>query len=82
MRSCAAVALPVYDRARLEAIGEDLALLEVLLHLLAVNNDTNLLPRGDFAGLNYVQEYSRKLLTERGAFAHDGLAKLEALIMN
>jgi hypothetical protein len=39
-------ALLVYDRLRLNGVCEELALLQVLLYLLAVNEDTNLVSRG------------------------------------
>jgi triphosphoribosyl-dephospho-CoA synthase len=41
-------ALPVYDRLRRDGVAEDVALLEVLLRLLAVNDDTNLVSRGGY----------------------------------
>jgi len=72
------VALPVYDRLRRNGVAEDRALLQVLLHLLAVNRDTNLVSRGGLAGLDYVRQYARKLLREGGALAPDGLTKMEA----
>jgi len=72
------VALPVYDRLRLDGVGDNVALLQVLLHLLAVNGDTNLVSRGGLAGLNYVCTYARKLLREGGALAPDGFEKMEA----
>jgi len=72
------VALPVYDRLRLEGAGEDVALLQVLLHLLAVNGDTNLVSRGGPAGLNYVRACAGMLLREGGSLAPDGVKKLEA----
>ncbi len=72
------IALPVYDRLRLDGVGEDLALLHVLLHLLAVNFDTNLVSRGGLAGLNYVRDYSGRLLREGGVLAPEGLNKMEA----
>jgi len=72
------VALPVYDRMRLDGVGEDVALLQVLLHLLAVNGDTNLVSRGGLAGLAYVREYSGKLLVKGGALAPDGVKKMAA----
>jgi len=72
------LALPIYDRLRIRGIGEDVALLQVLLHLLAANGDTNLVSRGGPAGLNYVREYAANLLSEGGALARDGLKKMEA----
>jgi triphosphoribosyl-dephospho-CoA synthase len=73
-----AVALPVYERLRFDGAGEDVALLQVLLHLLAVNDDTNLVSRGGLAGLHYVREYAKALLREGGALAPDGLRKMKA----
>ena len=50
----------------------------MLLHLLAVNPDTNLVARGGLAGLSYVQSRARMLLCEGGALAPDGVERLEA----
>ena len=72
------LALPVYDRLRREGVGDEAALLQVLLHLLAVNADTNLLSRGGLAGLEYVRDYARRLLRDGGALAPDGEAKMAA----
>ena len=71
------VALPVYDRLR-KALGEELALLESLLHLLAVNADTNLISRGGFASLDYVREHARRLLLQGGVLVLGGLEKVVA----
>jgi triphosphoribosyl-dephospho-CoA synthase len=71
-------ALPVYEHLRRDGVGEDAALLQVLLHLLAVNDDTNLVSRGGLAGLNYVRAYARQLLREGGALAPDGVKKMAA----
>ena len=60
------------------ACGDEVALLEVLLHLMAFNADTNLVSRGGLAGLQYVRECARGLLREGGALAPDGLKKMEA----
>jgi len=71
-------ALPVYDRLRLQGVGEEVALLQVLLHLLAVNDDTNLVSRGGLAGLDYVRAYARRLLREGGAVAPHGVKRMAA----
>jgi triphosphoribosyl-dephospho-CoA synthase len=71
------VAMPVYDRLRLDGVDEDAALLQVLLHLLAANDDTNLVSRGGLAGLHYVRAYAGRLLREGGALAPDGVKKME-----
>lgn len=72
------VALPVYDRLRLGGAGEAVALLQALLHLLAVNGDTNLVSRGGLAGLEYVRNYARQLLIAGGALTADGGEKMAA----
>lgn len=72
------VALPVYDRLLKAGIGQEMALLEALLHLLAVNADTNLISRGGLAGLEYVREYARRLLLGGGVLATDVLEKMAA----
>ena len=72
------VALPVYDRLRDEGVREDAAMLQVLLHLLAVNNDTNLVSRGGIAARDDVRAHATQLLSEGGVFASDGIARLEA----
>ena len=73
-----AAALPVYDRLRRDGVGEEVALLQVLLHLLAVNGDTNLVSRGGLAGLDFVRAYARRLLREGGALAPDSVKKMTA----
>jgi len=72
------IALPACDRLRVEGVRENLALLQVLLHLLAINRDTNLVSRGGLAGLHYVRAYAAKLLLEGGALAPAGQEKMEA----
>ena len=68
------VALPVYDRLRNAGISEEMALMESLLHLLAVNADTNLISRGGLAGLEYVREYARNVAA-RGRRPRDRCAR-------
>jgi len=70
--------LPVYDRLLMADVPQELALLQVLLHLLAVNDDTNLLSRGGPAGLAYVRARATDLLREGGALAPDGVQKMAA----
>jgi triphosphoribosyl-dephospho-CoA synthase len=72
------VALPVFDGLRRDGVRENMALLQVQLHLLAVNYDTNLVSRGGLAGLHYVRYYARKLLREGGAIGPGGIAKMTA----
>jgi triphosphoribosyl-dephospho-CoA synthase len=70
------IALPLYDRLRAGGVSEDRVLLQVLLHLLAVNGDTNIVARGGLTGLDYVRDYARNLLSEGGALLPDGLKKI------
>lgn len=72
------IALPVYDGLRSRGVSEDPALLQVLLHLLAANGDTNLVSRGGLAGLDYVRQYAAILLREGGILADGGLKKMAA----
>jgi triphosphoribosyl-dephospho-CoA synthase len=48
---------------------EDQALHEALLHLLAVNHDTNLVHRGGLAGLAHVQTQARNLIESGGVLS-------------
>jgi triphosphoribosyl-dephospho-CoA synthase len=75
-RTVRSAALPVYDRLQANGVGDEMALLQVLLHLLASNTDTNLVSRGGLAGLHYVREYARGFLNEGGVLAYDGLKKM------
>ncbi|WP_200852987.1 triphosphoribosyl-dephospho-CoA synthase, partial [Klebsiella pneumoniae] len=49
-------AMPVFTRMMEETGDSNLALLQTLLHLMAWNDDTNLVSRGGLAGLNFVQQ--------------------------
>jgi triphosphoribosyl-dephospho-CoA synthase len=71
-------ALPAYDALREQGGSQNTALLEALLHLMAVNPDTNLVSRGGLAGLDYVRQHSRRLLLDGGALASDGLERIAA----
>jgi triphosphoribosyl-dephospho-CoA synthase len=75
-----AVALPEYDRLRRANVDDRTALLHILLHLLAVNGDTNLVARGGLSALRYVQSYARSLLDNGGAIAliaNDSIARFD-----
>lgn len=72
------VALPVYDGLCRDGVGRDVALLQVLLHLLAINADTNLVSRGGLTGLAYVRGYAEALLRDGGVLAPDGVEKMTA----
>lgn len=70
------VSLPVYDDLQRAGHREDMALLQALLHLLAVNNDTNLVSRGGLASVEYVRAYATNLLREGGVLPADGISKM------
>jgi triphosphoribosyl-dephospho-CoA synthase len=59
--------LPAFERV-FSLAGEEAAMHEALLHLLAVNHDTNLVHRGGLAGLAYVQSRAKELLKAGGMF--------------
>lgn len=69
-------ALPVYNRMMKMAGDSNLALLQTLLHLMAWNDDTNLVSRGGLAGLYYVQQEAQRLLWQGGVLADGGLEVL------
>ena len=77
-RTVCSAALPVYDRLQANGVSEELALLQVLLHLLAVNDDTNLISRGGLAGLYHVREYAQNFLFDGGVLEAGGLKKMAA----
>ena len=60
---CASTATGASARGSLTVTG--------LLHLLAVNGDTNLVARGGLSALHYVQSYAQRLLADGGAIARD-----------
>jgi triphosphoribosyl-dephospho-CoA synthase len=51
-----------YVQALLDGASDEQALLEVLVHLMAHNQDTNLVSRGGMEGLLFVQQQARQLL--------------------
>lgn len=69
-------ALPVFNRMMEETGDSNLALLQTLLHLMAWNDDTNLVSRGGLAGLNFVQQEAQRLLWQGGVMADGGLEAL------
>lgn len=73
------ISLPVYQQAIDAGADRNSALLEVLLSLLAYNNDTNLVSRGGLAGLQFVQQQARSILTSTQALSEERLLALESL---
>lgn len=72
-------ALPVYNRVRELHEDDNLALLQTLLHLMAWNDDTNLVSRGALKGLYYVQQQAQRLLWDGGVLTKGGIAALQRL---
>ena len=71
-------ALPAFRTRLEEGATEELALTQALLHLLAVNPDTNLVARGGLEGLAHVQARASALLHAGGIRLPDLHARLEA----
>ena len=72
-------AMPVFNRVMANTGDANRALLQTLLHLMAWNDDTNLVSRGGLEGLNFVQQQAQKLLWEGGVLADGGLEALRQL---
>ena len=72
-------AMPVFNRVMAETGDTNLALLQTLLHLMAWNDDTNLVSRGGLEGLNFVQQQAQRLLWEGGVLTDGGLEALRQL---
>lgn len=73
------LALPVYNRVMREQGDTNLALLQTLLHLMAWNDDTNLVARGGLKGLYYVQQQAQKILWQGGVLVKGGLEAMQQL---
>jgi triphosphoribosyl-dephospho-CoA synthase len=58
--------LPAYERILDHGGSEEDALHEALLHLMAVNRDTNLVHRGGLEGLAHVQTEAQRLIASGG----------------
>jgi len=71
-------ALPVYLELRAQNHDDESALLQVLLHLMADNADTNVVSRGGMDGLHFVRDTAHTLLAEGGALHAEGRARLMA----
>lgn len=72
-------ALPAYLKALEAGADRNQALLETLLVLLAYNQDTNLVSRGGLAGLSFVQQQARSILTTTTMLSEERLLALELL---
>lgn len=54
-------------------------ILQTLLHLMAWNDDTNLVSRGGLEGLYYVQQQAQKLLWQGGVLVEGGIEAMQSL---
>jgi triphosphoribosyl-dephospho-CoA synthase len=72
-------AAPTLAAAQARGLGPQAARLEVLFHVIAVLDDSNLARRGGLAGLRYAQQAARGFLAAGGAARRDGVAAAAAL---
>jgi triphosphoribosyl-dephospho-CoA synthase len=77
-RTVREIGLPAFEGALRAGLGEEGALFEALLHLLAFNEDTNLVHRGGPGGLAHVQTRARALIRAGGAAAPGFLEAMTA----
>ncbi|VTR22240.1 triphosphoribosyl-dephospho-CoA synthase [Serratia fonticola] len=68
--------LPLYRQRIASGCGEQVALLDSLLWLMAHNDDTNVASRGGIKGLRWLQHYASQLLAQGGAGTAQGIARL------
>jgi triphosphoribosyl-dephospho-CoA synthase len=73
------VALPAYRKAVDFGADRNTALLEVMLVLLAHNQDTNLIHRGGLAGLQFAQQQAQQIITTTEALSDSRRQALIAL---
>ncbi|ONF88730.1 triphosphoribosyl-dephospho-CoA synthase [Salmonella enterica subsp. enterica serovar Typhimurium] len=78
-RNIVAHELSVFNRVVQEHDDTHLALLQTLLHLMAWNDDTNLVSRGGLEGLYYVQQQAQKLLWQGGVLVEGGIEAMQSL---
>lgn len=73
------ISLPIYNQMRQTGYDEQTSLLQVMLYLLAYNQDTNLVARGGLEGLHFVQGAAKQLIKQGGITHQDGLDNLVKL---
>lgn len=73
------ISLPIYRAMKHNGYNEETCLLQVMLHLLAYNQDTNLVSRGGLDGLTFAQQEARKLIEQGGITDANGLERLNQL---
>ena len=71
--------LPVYANAIAHGADRNSALLEVMLTLLAHNNDTNLVARGGIDGLHYVQQQAKEITQQTQFLSIERMRALQRL---
>ncbi|WON78408.1 triphosphoribosyl-dephospho-CoA synthase CitG [Serratia sp. UGAL515B_01] len=70
-------ALPLYCQRIADGAGEQVALMDSLLWLMAHNDDTNVASRGGIEGLRWLQHYAAQLLTQGGSGIAQGIPRLQ-----
>ena len=73
------ISLPIYRAMKHNGYNEETCLLQAMSHLLAYNQDTNLVSRGGLDGLNFAQHEARKLIEQGGMTDANGLERLNQL---
>ncbi|AWV25836.1 triphosphoribosyl-dephospho-CoA synthase [Citrobacter youngae] len=66
-------ALPHYRAMLAQGVAPDLALLDTLLLLISINDDTNVVSRGGVDGLRWIQKQAAVLLLQGGVRTFDDL---------
>ncbi|MCX8649253.1 triphosphoribosyl-dephospho-CoA synthase CitG [Gilliamella sp. B2776] len=69
------ISLPIYKTMKDSGYDEETCLLQAMLHLLAYNQDTNLVSRGGLEGLTFAQQEAKKLI-KLGGMTHANVFKL------
>ncbi|WP_294610289.1 triphosphoribosyl-dephospho-CoA synthase CitG [uncultured Gilliamella sp.] len=73
------ISLPIFNQMQQHGYDEELSLLQAMLHLLAHNQDTNLVSRGGLEGLNFVQQQAQKQIKQGGITHPNGCQDLYEL---
>lgn len=66
------ISLPIFNQMQQHGYDEELSLLQAMLHLLAHNQDTNIVSRGGLEGLNFVQQQAQKQIKQGGMLHPNG----------
>lgn len=62
-------ALPIYNHLMKENVTKEYALLQTLLSLISVNNDTNVMSRGGIDGLKWIKSQADNILKKNAVFS-------------